>query len=341
MASPFTSTYDTAVDAISSSKYTWNSGTRELIVHAALIDLTPDETVLMSLLREDSVKTASPEWERRTLAAPSETNAFAEGADYTYTDPNIPTRIQNVTRIFRQTVEVTGTSMWDAQLPPIGTQKSYQLDTRMKEHKRDINLALYNDRLLNTNEATARHFRGVRQSLIGGGNSTDGAGATLVGTGAGPALKDDMLRQVYDDGYIPRIILTPAAQQQVIDGLAFASTNAVNIDAQSLSRVSWTREVVTPYCKNTRIYLERDAFWALAADITGGTSGDTEATYTAGTWLFTLDPEYWCIGWGRKTFMEEPAKDGDRYRAVIMSELTMKDYAATAGAIIFNVDSTP
>jgi hypothetical protein len=337
MASPFTTTYDTAVDAISSSKYQWNSGTRALSIYPTLIDLTPTETKLLSLLREDSVKSASPEWERRTLAAPSETNAQPEGSDYTYVDPNIPTRVQNVTHIFRQTVEVSGTSMWDAQLPPIGTQKEYQLDTRMKEHKRDINWALYNDRLLNTNEATARHFRGIRQSIFGGGNTSNGGGVALVATGSAVSLKDGMLRQVWADGYTPRIIVTPASQQLTMDGFAFASTNAVNIMAEDFKRVSWVREIVTPFCENTRIYVERDAFWALAADITGGTSGDAEATYLAGTWMFTLDPEHWCIGWGRKTFMEEPAKDGDRYRAVIMSELTMKDYAATAGALIYNL----
>lgn len=311
--------------AISGGKFTWNDGVREVDMYDFITNLSPTETVVRSLLPTGETDSVSPEYMRRTLDAIDENDAFPPASDYTYTDPNVPTRVQNVTRLFRKTAQVSGESMVDKTFKAVGQLKSDQLELRGLEMNRDVNWALNNSYLINTSEAVARRFRGIRQALNGASNETNVAGALTA-----DLFKQTMLKGIFDDGFRADIVVTGAKQQNVIDGFPFQSTNAVNIEAKDLTRVSYTNQVITPY-GTVRIYLERDIYFTRSAALAAVDGGPTVTD--AGSWIYALESKYWVVKYlkGRRMWMEEPPRDGDRWRGVLQSQLTLCDLAATAG----------
>ena len=87
--SPFGSTIDFG-GAVASDRIGWDVGTRQISMHEELINLSPTATVTMSTLGEVDIESATPEWLQVTLKDINQTNAVAEGADYTYEDENLP-----------------------------------------------------------------------------------------------------------------------------------------------------------------------------------------------------------------------------------------------------------
>lgn len=311
--------------AISAGKFTWNDGVREVDMYEVITNLSPTETVVKGLLPTAETDSISPEYMRRTLAAIDENNAFPPASDYTFGDPNVPVRIQNVTRLFRKTAQVSGESLVDKTFKAVADLKMDQIELRGLEMNRDCNWAIVNSYLINTSEAVGRRFRGIRQSIEAAGNTTAVAGALTEAH-----FKQTMLKGIYDDGFRADVVVAPAKQQNVIDGFAFASGSAINVEAQDLTRVSYTNKVITPY-GTVKIYLERDIYFQRSAALAALDGGPTSAA--GDDWIFALETKYWPVTYlkGRRMWMEEPPRDGDRWRGVMQSQLTLKDLAATSG----------
>lgn len=320
MASPYGSTYDFAVDATSANKYTWNSGTRviEMLDDIILMSVTVTDVFAM-LVESAPVFSASPEWMQVSLAAVDSANAQAEGADYTFTNENVPTRIQNVTQIFRKTAQVTGTAQAERHFN-ITDLKAQQVDIRQKELMRDMEYAVINSQISNTNESAARTGRGILQWISDASNTT-AVGAALTETN----FKADILKKVYDDNFQVTDVFLTDEQYEVINGFAGgtitdATANSIkrnnrNYDASDPTRYDLVEEIITNYGR-IRFHQVRDIYLA------DGT-------------IFGIDREFfhWRFLNGRSPFMEEPPKDGDRWRAVIQCEgLLIADASGNAGA---------
>jgi hypothetical protein len=311
--------------AISGGKFTWSDGVREVDMYDFITNLSPTETVVISLLPTATVESISPEYMRRTLASIDENNAFPPASDYTYGDPNVPVRIQNVTRLFRKTAQLAGETLVDKTFKAVANLKQDQLELRGLEMKRDINWSIPNSYLINTSESVARRFRGIRQSLSAAGNETSVGGPLTE-----DIFKQTMLKGAYDDGFKIDIVISNAKQQNVIDKMPFASSNAINVEAKDMTRVSYTNQVITPY-GTVRIYLERDIYFTRSAALAAVDGGPTVTD--GSTWIYGLDSKYWQVAYlqGRRSWMEEPPRDGDRWRGVMQSQLTLRDLAGTAG----------
>lgn len=326
MASPFGTTHDFAVDPTSSSKYTWNGGVRETSMHNYVINLSTDETVMLNCLPSEDVDSASPEWMQRSFAAIDPGNAFPEAADYTYVEIALPTRVQNVLRHFRKTAQVSGRAMKDKYFKAVANAKMYQIEQRSIELKRDMEYALLNSTISNVNESTATQFRGILQSISGrtSGSPQDGTVTAGNNVAVGGALtttnfKTTLLKGVWDDNFMATDVFLPASQQIVLDTFVFNTADFVNQDKAKTE--TYKKVFVTPFGVVTT-HIIRDLYWY-------GVSGGNPAS---GSYqMIALDLKNWVMGWYRKTWMEEPPKDGDRWRGVIQAELTLKDYAATSG----------
>jgi hypothetical protein len=309
--SPFGSTIDFG-GAVSGNAIGWDAGTRTIDMHPELINLSPTATVTMSTLGEVDIESASPEWMRVTLDTINQSNAVAEGADYTYVDENVPVRIQNVVQHQRKTASVTGRAAHDKHFAAMGDLKEQQTQVRLLELKRDMNYTLINSDVALTTDATASTTRGILASLVDAGNTTAVSGPITQTN-----FKGTLLRGVYDDGFEPTDVYCPPGVQEVIDG--FSATNTKFIDVRDKETVDHTNVFDSPYGR-VRIHLERSIY------ITDYSAG---ATYLGDT--FALDRQWWPMGFFRRTWMEEPPRDGDRWRGVIQVEWCLKDLAGTSG----------
>ena len=240
-----------------------------------------------------------------TLASIDQNNAVSEAADYTYEDQNVPARVQQVCRHQRKTAQVSGRMMKDKTFDAIGKLKDQQSAVRMLELKRDKNHALINSQIDMTTESTATRFRGILEAISDAGNHTVGSSTTF----SEEILKDTILAGVYEDGFEPTDLYVPPTLQTVLDGFSADNTRFVDVDAKKL--VSHINVYDSPYGR-VQIHLEREIY------LDSGT-------------IFALDRQWWRCGYFRRTWMEEPPKDGDRWRGVIQVDWALEDLAATSG----------
>lgn len=319
MASPFGTTADFAVDAMSSNKYQWNSGIREPAVHRMVIGLSSTQTVTMGLLESTGIDSASPEWLQETLAAVNTSNAFPEASDYTYTDQNNPAKIQNVVQHFRKTAQVSGRAAKDKYFAAIGNIMARQVQVRGKELVRDMNYAIINGTISNTGESAATTTRGILSSISGSSNNSDQSGALLTST-----LFKSLIKMVWTDNFEPTDVVLPSVVQDVVDTFTFNTTDYE--EADKLKATSYKNVFVTGYGVVTT-HVEKDHFWVNPTDNNAQ--------------MFCLDKSMWKLGWYRKTWSEDPPKDGDRFRKVIQGEFAVLDLASGyAGSSYSNVGTT-
>lgn len=300
-------TYDAAVDAVSGGKYTYNNGVREKDMHDVLIALTPSDFVTFDIFPESSTNSVSPEWLQETLAAIDTDNAHTEGADFTYGAPNIPATVQNVSRIFRKTAQLSGSAMHDKTYKAVASLKEHQTMVRMREMKRDMNYALINSTLVNSGEGTARRFRGLVETIEADTTPVAATGNNI----SEDNVKLHMAGGIWQAGFNPTDLIVHAASQELIDAMFTSTTKFIDVDEHRA--VEYVNVIDTGYGR-INVHLERNGYLP-------GTPGGGDVKN------FMVDREYFHKCWFRPTFGVEPAYDGDRWRFVIMSEWTFKDLA--------------
>jgi hypothetical protein len=315
MAAP----YGTMLDfggTVAANRIGWDAGVREIDMHPLLIYLSPTATVTFNLLAEVDFSSATPEWMQRTLAAIDVNNAVTEAADYTYVDQNVPARVQQVVRHMRKTAQVGGRAMHDKVFSAVADLKRDQIETRMLELARDINYALINSTLALSDEATASRFRGILSSLSGASNTAVCAPSIFTET----SIKDQLLMGVYNDGWTPDVIVMPPRIHSRFDTAILGSNTTRYVDATAKAIANHINIFDTPFGR-VQTVMERGDYL---------TDDDATAASHVGT-LFALQRNMWQIGYFRRTWMEEPPRDGDRWRGVIQVEWGLKDLAGTAG----------
>ena len=303
MASLNATTYDFG-GAIAANKYGWNAGTRVIDMMPDAIMLSPTETdVLAMVMDSDTLFSASPEWLQISLNATVTTTGELEGADYSYAAGNVPTRVQNVTQIFQKTAEVTGTVQAERHFHTTNL-KQQQVDIRFREFMREMEWTVVNQTIANTNESTKRTTRGILEAIDDASNATSTAAAFDE-----DKYRSAILKPVYDDGAQVTDVFCTDVNQEIINGFAGGTqmdttrtANARNFNAADKTIYDHVEEVITNYGR-VRVHQIRSLYL-----------GDTQ--------VFGIDARFW--HWRflneRSPWMEEPPKDGDRWRAVIQAE---------------------
>lgn len=308
-------TYDAAVDAVSGSKYTWNNGVRAKDMHDVLIHLTPSDFVTWDIFKQSSTNSTSPEWLQETLAAIDEDNYHTEGADFTYGAPNIPATMQNNTRIFRKTAQLSGSAMHDKTYQAVASLKEHQTSVRMREIKRDMNFALLNSVLTNSGEGTARRFRGLEETVSNASNETAATGNAI----SEDNVKLTMAGGIWQAGFNPTDLIVHSDSQELIDAMFTSTTKFIDVDEHRA--VEYVNIIDTGYGR-INVHLERDGY------LPGQAAGDGANIVKN----YMIDRDMFEVCWFRPTFGVEPAYDGDRWRFVIMNEWTFKDCAGGEAA---------
>lgn len=196
---------------------TVGDGTMREDVTDFITNVDYESTPFYSSLGEAQAQNVIHTWLTDTHAAPAD-NAQAEGYTTTYTDVTAPPRQTNVVQLFGKDVRVSNTEARVAHYGP--DPYTYQLNKKMKELARDIELALVLGTRASGASGVARRLDGAI-ALI----STNKT-ARASGTSFSETEFNDMLQNIFDNGSDVTIdhFYTGATLKRVVSGYTGQNT---------------------------------------------------------------------------------------------------------------------
>lgn len=328
MAAPYGSPYDLGGGVSGSGQtiqFGYNSGVRLLNMHPRLTYLTAEDNQIFPLLPETSFENISPRWLQSTLAAIDTGNAWTDGSDFTFGDPNLPVHREQTCRVQRASVKLSNAMIQEQTFKALQSNWAYQKDIALRQLRRDQTWAIYNGGMVNTDENAARRFRGLFASANNASNSTTGAFAEAT-------FKGTVLKGIYDDNFTPTDVIVHPLTQLEIDALTASNTKW--IPAKENEIVSYLNTYDTPYGR-VKIHQERADYFAAASAATVA----PDYVYTTGAkgLMYAFDRSQFNVGYFRKTQMFEPSPRGDYREWIIQSDWAPQDMAAQASFLWTNI----
>lgn len=242
-------------------------GNREDLTDTISI-ITRHETPLFSTLSKTKADARYHEWQTDTLSTGS-SNAFIEGADYTFAIPGARTRVGNYTQIFNKTLEVSYTQ--DAvSVAGVSSEFQFQLKKRMQEIATDIEKALITGTGNSGASGTARTLKGFLSYI-----------ATNAETGTGTAahyltetLFNNLLQTIWSAGGRPDTVHVNGFQKRQISAFSTpnqryiqmgqgddALKNTVSIYESDFGRL---RVELNPFMDTDKTLVIQKDMWAIA-----------------------------------------------------------------------------
>lgn len=293
-----------------------------------LTNISPTETPFFSSLKKAPISGTYSEWQTMTLADAA-VNAAVEGASAVMASGNTTTRMGNRTQIFQSTVMVSNTTM-SVNLAGRANEWALQMDAKSKQIARDIEYALITSSAQAAGDVsgdTARSLEGL--GLNSNQNATAGFASsnvtTLLTTASDTNTRknltetyfNDMLQTIWTAGGKPDVIYVGAYNKRVISAFSANQTRFKSVDMGQIT------------LRNTVDVYESDfGIVKLVAN-----------RYVNGTTLCAIETNYWAVGELRPATMTRLAKDGDRERAQLVTELTLLAYAPTSSGKIIGIAS--
>lgn len=273
-------------------------------------NISPQETPLLSGLGEgnQAVQTLH-EWLTASFAAYGD-NAQAEASAFGAVDLTQPARATNNTQIFKDDILVSGTEI----AVNVGSAQGafeYQIEKNMKEHAKDIELALMNGSRASGDSGVARRLVGVINGITT--NSTTRAS----GSSLGETTFNDIIEMVYNStDSVADEVYTGATLKRDISGFTAGMTKFLSADDKRLVRPV---DVYESDFGIHKIFLHR----------TVGNGANAKE-------LVAIKNELWKVSWlrGRRTKVYDLQRDGDRERAELISELTLENRGQDASAFV-------
>lgn len=266
-----------------------------------ITNVTPAETPLLSGLGSGPEATQTlHEYLTDTFAAYTD-NAQAEARAFTVADLSQPTRLTNNTQIFADDILVSGT---ESVVNIGGTQGAfeYQIEKNMKEHAKDIELALMNGSRASGSSGVARRLTGVINGITT--NSTTRAS----GSSLGETTFNDVMELIYaSSSMVADEVYVGSTLKRDISGFSATNTRFIAADDKRLVRPV---DVYESDFGMHKVFLHR----------TVGNGANAKE-------LVAIRNEFWKLSWlrGRRTKVVNLPADGDRERAMLISELTLEN----------------
>lgn len=283
-----------------------------------IYDISPMDTPFMSNAGRGRASAVFHEWQTDELAAASSTNAQVEGDDYNADTATPTVRLGNYTQISAKAPRVTGT------LRAVNTagrrdELSYQIAKRGRELKRDIESALLGLQAADDGSAaTARSLAGVASWLFNNqvkkGTAattptvTSGAPTTAPTAGTAATFVEadlkSIVKQCWDNGGNPTVIMTGSFNKQVASGFAGIGTQFRDVQPSEVMPGSIVG----------------------AADIYISDFGQHQIVanrFMPSGNVYALDMEYFEVAYLRPIQQEDLAKTGDSDRKLLIAEYTL------------------
>ena len=307
------------------TNYTFASGsgsTRLSSIREDLSDIiyniAPLDTPFMSGCGKATAENTYFEWQTDTIAAGS-ANQQVEGDDASADARAVPTRVGNYTQISRYVVQTSGTNE-AVNNAGFKSAQAYQLAKKAKQLKRDMEYQLTRNEAQNGGAAgTARKTGGLSTWLatnyVSGNPSSGSPAAGGSGTSAPTdasatasvteAMLKDVIKDTYEAGGEPDMIMCKPAIKQAISDLA-----------QSVSSLRTSADAVAP------------AHVVAAVDVYVSDFGTFQIVPNRNQFrdqdLFVLDMDFFEVAYLRPFKTETLAKTGDSIQQMLIVEYGLK-----------------
>lgn len=246
------------------------------------------------------------EYATATFAAAAD-NANAEAATHSAVDHTQPSRATNNTQIFIDDVTVSGTEM---TVKGVTDAWDYQINKNLTEHARDIELALMAGSRASGSSGVARRMTGIINALTTNG-TTRASGSSL-----GETILNDILQMIYDSGTdeVAGELYCGGTLKRDISSFTAGNTRNVTADDRRLVRAI---DVYESDFGIQKVFLHRN--------VPNGANAKM---------LVAVNPKYHPLSFLRRTMVNKLAKDGDRERAELVTEMTIEHRGEKTGAAV-------
>jgi len=270
-------------------------------------DITPDDTPLMTMLKESTASNTLHEWLIDYTTPPTTVATSNEGAAATFAALSQPTRSTNRTNIVTRNYRVSGT---ERAMKPGNNQDAldYQAGKALRDWKMDAEWLLVNG----TASAGASGYPQVMAGL--GGVITTLATFRASGTSLSETEFQDMHQASWEQGGSDNsfdLVLVPFGLKRKIDGFTAGATKYVD---QSDKKLTQPVAIYETSAGIARIMLHRSVN-GVANTAIGGLTG---------TSFFGIKEDKFRVAYLRKPFKQMLAKDGDRDAGQIIGEFTLE-----------------
>ena len=305
-----------------------------------IYNIAPMDTPFLSGCAKMSADNTKFEWQTDTITAGS-ANRQLEGDDSPdATARSLPTRLDNYTQISRYIAQTSGTD--DAvDYAGHGKHQAYQLAKLGKRMKRDMEVMLTQNIVKAAGDATeGRATAGVpawinTAHVAGGASGSPSAGslgttAMVNNTSTAACTEANIkatIKECYDAGGQPDIMLVPSAVKQTISGLS--SSAGPGIPARNPVSGKGGATAIAA----VDIYVSDFGTFKIVPD--RNLSADGPGSVAAN--VFFLDMDYWGVAWLRPFQTVTLAKTGDSDKQMLLGEYGLVSKNEKASGILASV----
>ncbi len=187
-------------------------------------DVSPDETPLLTLFSVGSpAKNTLHEWTRYNVSRPTSVSADVEGAETTFSDLTQPSRVNNITQIIKQPIQVSRTER-RVNVAAMGDPYAFQKADALRQLKMKMEYALLNAVQASGASGVARQMNGVDAfitSVVTARNSGTSFSETELNDMTADAYTTVRSEKVFD------MVLCTVKIKQAIAGFAGNSTRYI------------------------------------------------------------------------------------------------------------------
>ena len=196
-----------------------------------IYSISPTDTPFMNSIGQGKASGTLHEWQTDALASVNVSNAAIEGADASTATLSATTRLNNQCQILQKTISVSRT-LEAVDKAGRKSEQAYQLAKASKEIKRDLEAILLSNQIKDAGSAAEARTLGGLQTWI---NTNGDFGSAGVAGSLGSTARTDsteaeraftetilktVVKEVYEAGGDPSMLLVSPAQKQVVSGFA-------------------------------------------------------------------------------------------------------------------------
>lgn len=284
-----------------------------------------EETVFYDMCGKTKATAVYHEWQTDDLADP-QVNANIEGSEATPASVSATTRLGNYTQIFTKTVSVSNTQDVVSKAGR-AEEMAYQMDKRMREIVRDMELALIGNQAPSAGSGVSARFLRPLEGWYSSNTSRGVGGAAGSATAAATdgtartftqTLLDTVIQSIYENGGGANrnlVIMLAPKQKKVFTG--FGNSSSGGSYDKTRNRDEMTKELVD------RIDLYHSDFGTFKVVINPQMKNSNAALNRERT-AHVVDPEYWAVASLRPMKQKVLADVGDSEERFIVTECTLE-----------------
>lgn len=279
------------------TRYDTTAGAREDVLDA-IMQLSPEETPLLSRLAVAQARSAFHSWLTDTLNSGTATGgATPEGATAQSRETGDRTRLTNYTQITTYTIDISGTQE-ASSMYGLESEYSYQLEKGMKIFKLMQEQILWlSTSATGSGTATARQLTGLIDAVQT--NRVTGSGQSCALT---ETLFNNLLQNIAETGGgVPNTVFAKGFNKRRISQFATANTRTLQVG--EAGKISNRVDVYDSDFGTLEIIFDR---------------------YVPAATVAVLDMKSWAVAYLRRPFILPLSTIGDSKRAEIIGEYTLE-----------------